>query len=390
MNNIRGIVIDAGHGGDDPGAIGNNIVEKDLTLKISKYMYDRFKELGIPVYITRDSDVTLTPTERVNKVKNAFGNYKDVIVISNHINAGGGDGAEVIYALRNDSTLANDILSELAKAGQNIRGAYQRRGTVNKNLDYYFMQRNTGNTQTITVEYGFLDSKGDDVSQLKNNWQKYADATINGVLNYIDYTPNMEEGIYIVKAGDNLYSIANKYNTSVNELKKINNLDSDELYIGQNIKIPINETSSDTYYIVKSGDNLYSIANKYNMSVNELKSLNNLVSDNLYIGQKLYLTSNTNDNLYTVKVGDTLYSIAKRYNVSVNDLANINNIKDNIVIVGEELVIPNNSNDRYYKVKAGDTLYSIARMFNTTVKEIQELNGLINNIISIGQELNIP
>ncbi len=90
-NNIRGIVIDAGHGGDDPGAIGNGITEKDYTLKISKYMKDRFEELGIPVVMTRETDITLTPTERTNKVKKAFGNYKDVIVISNHINAGGGD-----------------------------------------------------------------------------------------------------------------------------------------------------------------------------------------------------------------------------------------------------------------------------------------------------------
>lgn len=54
-------------------------------------MYDRFKELGIPVYITRDSDETLSPTERVNRILNAFGNSKDVIVVSNHINAGGGE-----------------------------------------------------------------------------------------------------------------------------------------------------------------------------------------------------------------------------------------------------------------------------------------------------------
>lgn len=90
-NSIRGIVIDPGHGGDDPGAVGNGIREKDYTLMISKYMYDRLKELGIPVVMTREEDITLTPTERVNRVKNAFGNYKDVLVISNHINAGGGD-----------------------------------------------------------------------------------------------------------------------------------------------------------------------------------------------------------------------------------------------------------------------------------------------------------
>ena len=67
MNYLRalsGVVIDPGHGGEDSGAVGNGIIEKDLTLKISKYMYDRFKELGIPVALTRDSDVTLTSDSR--------------------------------------------------------------------------------------------------------------------------------------------------------------------------------------------------------------------------------------------------------------------------------------------------------------------------------------
>lgn len=84
------IVIDAGHGGDDPGASGNGIIEKDLTLKISQYMYDRFKDLGIPVKMTRTTDETISPTERVKRVLDAYGNSNDVIVISNHINAGGG------------------------------------------------------------------------------------------------------------------------------------------------------------------------------------------------------------------------------------------------------------------------------------------------------------
>ena len=88
MNNYR-IVIDPGHGGEDPGASGNGIIEKNLTLEISRYMYDRFKELGIPVYITRTTDETISPTERVNRILNAFGNNKNVIVVSNHINAGG-------------------------------------------------------------------------------------------------------------------------------------------------------------------------------------------------------------------------------------------------------------------------------------------------------------
>ena len=90
MNNKK-IVIDAGHGGNDSGAVGNGIVEKDLNLKISKYIYDRLKQLGLDVKMTRYTDETLTPTERVNRVLNAFGNSNDVLVISNHINAGGGE-----------------------------------------------------------------------------------------------------------------------------------------------------------------------------------------------------------------------------------------------------------------------------------------------------------
>ena len=88
---LKGIVIDPGHGGNDPGAVGNGITEKDLTLLISKYMFDRFRELKVPVKLTRDSDETLDSSERVNRILDAFGNDNNVIVISNHINAGGGD-----------------------------------------------------------------------------------------------------------------------------------------------------------------------------------------------------------------------------------------------------------------------------------------------------------
>ena len=85
------VVIDAGHGGDDPGSSGNGIIEKELTLKISQYMYDRLKELGIPVTMTRTTDETLNPTDRVNRILDAYGNNSNVIVVSNHINAGGGE-----------------------------------------------------------------------------------------------------------------------------------------------------------------------------------------------------------------------------------------------------------------------------------------------------------
>ena len=67
----------------------SNVIEKEYNLKIANYIYNRLKELGIPTYITRSTDETITPTDRVNRILNAFGNSNDVIVLSNHLNAGG-------------------------------------------------------------------------------------------------------------------------------------------------------------------------------------------------------------------------------------------------------------------------------------------------------------
>ena len=89
---VKGVVVDAGHGGSDPGAVSGGLREKDFTLQAALYMYDRLTELGIPAVLTRSDDETLTRNERVNSALNAFGKDSDVILVSNHINAGGGDG----------------------------------------------------------------------------------------------------------------------------------------------------------------------------------------------------------------------------------------------------------------------------------------------------------
>lgn len=85
------VVVDAGHGGNDLGASANGIVEKDYVLKIANYQYDRFKQLGIPVARTRSIDETLSSEDRVKRALTAFGNKPSVIILSNHLNAGGGD-----------------------------------------------------------------------------------------------------------------------------------------------------------------------------------------------------------------------------------------------------------------------------------------------------------
>ena len=391
------IVIDPGHGGDDPGASGNGIIEKDLNLLISKEMYEKFRSLGIPTYITRLDDSTLSPTERTKKILDAFGNDSNVIVISNHINSGGGDGAEVIYALRNTDKLSNLILNELEKAGQNVRKVYQRRLPSDPAKDYYFIHRDTGNTEPVIIEYGFLDSTGDDVNQLKNNYIKFADAVVTAVSNYIDL-PYELGNVYIVKKGDSLYSIAQKYNTTVDELKKLNGLTSNIINVGQILKLPEKENIVDyDLYIVKKGDTLYKIANNYNISVNELKKINNLTSDTLSIGQQLLvpIIDKSDYTIYIVKKGDSLYSIAQKYNTTVDSIKKLNNLASNLLSINQQLKIPTKKEEEVqnfynYVVVPGDTLYSIAKNNNTTVGTIKSINNLSSNVIDVGMQLKLP
>lgn len=406
MNNneyraVRKVIIDPGHGGTDAGATGNNLLEKDYNLLISKYMYDRFKQLGVPVAITRDSDTTLSPTDRVNTILNKFGNSSDVILISNHVNSGGGEGAEVIYALRNKDTLAKRILENIGATGQTTRKYYQRRLPSDTSKDYYFIHRNTGNLEPLIVEYGFIDNTKD-VEFLKENYEELAESVISAVANYIGipYTP--PEGLitntYVVQKGDTLYSIANKLGTTVSELKKENNLTSNTLQIGEVLRIPTKEIyeEEENIYIVKKGDSLYSIANKYNTTVEELKRINNLTSNILSIGQVLKLPSDKANNVekeentisYTVQKGDSLYSIARKYDTTIDRIKDLNNLTTNLLSIGQVLLIPTDTNlETTYTVKKGDSLYSIAKKYNTTVDRLKQLNNLTSNLLSIGQIL---
>lgn len=406
MNNDIKIVIDAGHGGADSGALGNGLQEKDYTLLIAKYLKKRFDELGVKSVLVRETDETVSPSERVNRILNAFGNTSDVLLLSNHLNAGGGEGSEVIYALRNNDTLSNKILNNLGKEGLKMRKVYQRRLPNDNTKDYYFIHRNTGNIEPVLIEYAFIDNKND-ANKIKNNYETYAEAVVKAVADYkgINYTSPNTKNTYIVQRGDTLWNISKKFDVPIDEIKRLNSLNSNLLFVGQTLKLPSYETTTDTNitYIVQKGDTLYSIAAKNDISVNELKTYNNLTSDNLSIGQELNIPKGTSiitpseneiineGSVYEVQKGDTLYSIAKKFNTSVDKIKEINSIVGDLLTIGMNLLIPTSSLSDIivHKVVSGDSLWSLANKYNTTVDSIKQLNNLVSDLLKVGEELQV-
>lgn len=390
------IVIDPSKGGRESGVTGNGIVEKDYNLLISEYIFNRLKSLGADVKIIRTTDEYISEDDRANKILNAYGNNSKVVALSNML-GNTGSGAEIIYALRNNSNLASSLAENLDDAGLTVSKYYQRRSENDTSKDYYNIQKDTGLIETIIVNYGNINNINE-ATNIKNEWEDYAEAVVKTLANYTN-VPYYKEGesqeIYTVKKGDSLWKIANKYNTTVEKLKSANNLKTNTLSVGQKLVIPsisVSPEVSDTY-IVQKGDSLWSIANKFNMTVSELKNLNNLTNNLLSIGQVLKIkdSSSNGETTYTVQKGDSLWVIANKYGITTEELKSYNNLTSNLLSIGQVLKIPQGktSTENIYTVKKGDSLWTIANRYNTTVEKIKVLNNLTSNLLSIGQQLKI-
>lgn len=228
---------------------------------------------------------------------------------------------------------------------------------------------------------------------------------------------------YKVKQGDTLWTIAQKYNTTVSHLKSVNHLSSDTIYPNQVLKTTANSNtsnqSSTNTYTVKSGDTLSGIAYKHNISLSDLMKWNNLDTTIIYPGNVLVVnkpatnggsnksssnSSSSSKSVYIVKSGDTLSHIAAQHNVSVADLKKWNKLNSDFIVIGQKLSIngksSGNSNSSSsgasssqssstYTVRSGDTLSRIASRYNVSVTDLMKWNNLNSHLIYAGQKLTI-
>lgn len=169
------------------------------------------------------------------------------------------------------------------------------------------------------------------------------------IVGYSDMVYPSELKIYYVKRGDTLYKLARKFNTTIKEIKQASNIYSDYLYTGQKLYIPYKSENQLVYY-VKPGDSLYKLASKHKTTISQIKRLNNLSSNYLYVGQKLIIPIKEANNYYTyhVKAGDSLYRISRNYNTTIEAIKRFNNLSTSYLYVGQTLKIPINDIKRGY------------------------------------------
>ena len=243
-----------------------------------------------------------------------------------------------------DTIRVGQILKIPTSSGTNPNTMFMY--TVKSGDSLYSIARKYNTTVSAIKDLNNLTSDKLSIGQILRIPEMYTKEEDMILPNYINYT---------VKKGDTIYSIARNNNISVDTLIKDNSLTNNMLREGQVLRIRIMDNGEieecfgvdytppeDTNYInytVKKGDNLYGIANKYNISVSQIKSLNNLSTNNLSIGQILKIPSNTSNNIYIVKSGDNLYAIARKFNTTVNSIKTKNNLTNNLLSVGQKLII---------------------------------------------------
>lgn len=294
------ILIDPSHGGEDSGMVRGEYKAKNLNLELAGYLHERLNDFNIPNQLIRENDETISYEERIKYVKELIKSDKEFILLILDVEA---DKSEVFYSLKENGILANLMAKELSELTSDYKPAVQKRLPIYPEADYHYLIRETSTLNPIVISYKL------DINNTKEKLKSYAEKMLMAITKYldIDYYKEIKPGYYKVKKGDTLWSIAKKFNLSLAELKKKNNMTKNIITIGDTIKIediteeleeeirieePIKEKNKEEIlHQVIVGDTLYTIANKYNKLPEKIRNTNNLLSNEISVGTVLLIPS---------------------------------------------------------------------------------------------------
>ena len=217
--------------------------------------------------------------------------------------------------------------------------------------------------------------------------------------------------IHAVSSGETLSSIARRYGVSVSALRTTNRISGNVIRPGQRLRIPGtagDDLPAAVIYTVRQGDALSTIAQRFGTTVTKLKRANRLTNNTLRVGQRLEIpdaeparakreVEAPKSEIYVVRQGDTLSEIADRYGVGLSKLRAANGLRGNAIRIGQRLVIPATAkrlqeaaSAKTHVVRSGDTLSAIARRYGTSVSAIQRANGMTGSSLRVGERLKLP
>ena len=217
----------------------------------------------------------------------------------------------------------------------------------------------------------------------------------------LDAAERRSASVHVVKRGDTLSEIAERYRVSQAQIKRWNKLRGSRIYAGQRLKVGSPAQSGD-WYRVRRGDTLSKIARQFSIPIYKLKAINHLDGDVIRVGQKLRLKAaapirsaladdrDEEPREYTVRRGDTLSKIALRFDVGLGFLRQLNQLKSDLIRPGQKLRLrASRLEEAVHVVKEGETLTEIARRYRVSVGQLQRLNALVGDRILIGQKLRL-
>jgi N-acetylmuramoyl-L-alanine amidase len=464
------IVIDPGHGGEDPGAIGHRgTKEKDIVLRIAKQLRSVLRRKGYQAYLTREGDYYVSFKKRLKIARE----YGADLLVSIHTDAhrcrgargssvycfstGGASNeaarilaryenlSDVIAGVANgqnngesDPITLNMLQTETINQSKSFGGAMLRdlrkvnRVKYSRVHEAPFRVLKLPDIPSILIEVAYISNPREELLLRQSSFRKdIAWALASSVDRLFPLPPSVvakankdrysspradsyaareKEQIYIVKRGDYLSKIADKYDTTAETLVQYNNLKRrNKIYRGQRLKIPPSSWEAKslsiptTTYYVKRADTVGKIAYRCDTTIGTLLRLNDMnMRDNIYVGQKLKvpITKNEKEQIYIVKRGDYLSKIADKYDATAETLVQYNNLKRrNRIYKGQRLKIPPSSWEAKflsiptttYYVKRGDTVGKIAYRCDTTIGTLLRLNDMnMRDNIYVGQKLKVP
>lgn len=440
------VAIDAGHGGEDPGALGHKgSREKQITLAIAKKLQrivdadprtrsiliregDYFinlhkrrqlaRQQNADLFISIHADAfskrsarglsvfALSQSGATSAMASALAAKENASDLIGGVSLADKDAvlAKVLVDLSMTNTISESVsfggkvLKELAKLGKLHSTRVEQAG---------FAVLKSPDIPSILIETGFITNPDEERKLRSDGYQlQIAKAIFTAIDDYLIGAPNRGTVTY---AAASMSTPAAVSTASRAAPKPVAHDAGDAVY--QSLVKP----RRPRVHKVVRGDSLSALAERYGTSVAQLKRLNNLRSNTVIVGASLKLPGASSDSkraapkaaklvaanskpaTHTVRRGESLSAISARYNVTIKSLKALNNLRGNTVYVGQKLRLPGGTSNqqavakvRYHKVKRGDTLSEIAERYGTTMNKIMRANSLRSRTVRLGQSLKIP